>query len=192
MHWEYPLNAIREALINLLSHHDYTNGMHSQIRLYDDRLELWNAGALPSPLTPDALFREHDSIPRNPKIAEVFFYMGLIERWGSGTLRIIEELEKAGFPKPEFISESGRFKLIFNKQLITDQYLKKMDLSKRQLDAIAYTKDHGSISNAEYQDVTGVSKRTATRELNELTSKGILVPEGGTRGRGKLYRLKTH
>ena len=191
MRWEYPLHAIREAVINVLCHRDYTNGAHSQIRLYDDRLELWNPGALPAQLTPDALFQEHDSIPRNRKIAEVFFYMGLIERWGSGTLRMAKELEEAGFPKPEFISEPGRFKLIFHKQLLTDEELTKMGLSERQLKAISYLKEQGNITNTEYQDVTGVSKRTATRELSKLTSIGILISEGGARGRGKSYRFKT-
>ena len=42
VHWEYPLNAIREAVINLLCHRDFTNGAHSQIRLYDEQLEFWN------------------------------------------------------------------------------------------------------------------------------------------------------
>jgi ATP-dependent DNA helicase RecG len=191
VHWEYPLSAIREAVINVLCHRDYTSGAHSQIRLYDNRLEIWNAGSLPPSLTPDLLFQEHDSIPRNRKIAEVFFYMGLIERWGSGTLRIVEELEKANLPRPEFVSEPGRFRLVFRKELFTDERLQELELSERQLKAIAFVKSRGHISNTEYQDVTGVSKRTATRELNELISKDVLVSEGGPRGRGRVYRLKT-
>lgn len=190
VHWEYPLNAIREGVINLLSHRDYTNGAHSQIRLYDDRLELWNAGTLPAPLTPDVLFKEHDSMPRNRKIAEVFFYMGLIERWGSGTIRIAEELENAGLPIPEFYSEAGRFKLTFYKQFLTEERLNEMGLSDRQCIAIAYLREHGTITNTDYQGIASVAKRTATRDLNELTSKGILIAEGGSRGRGKCYRLK--
>ena len=91
--WEYPLNAIREAVINAICHRDYTSQAHTQIRLYDDHLKIWNAGSLPPSLTPEKLLIEHDSIPRNRKIAEAFFYCGLIEQWGSGTLRIIEELQ---------------------------------------------------------------------------------------------------
>ena len=68
--WEYPLAAIREAIINVLCHRDYTSHAHSQIRLYDDHLEIWNAGGLPPALTPEALLQEHDSLPRNRKIAE--------------------------------------------------------------------------------------------------------------------------
>jgi ATP-dependent DNA helicase RecG len=54
--------------------------------------------------------------------------------------------------------------------------------------AIEYVKEHGSISNAEYQTVTGVSNRTALRDLKELKLKGILISTGGT-GRGIAYRL---
>jgi ATP-dependent DNA helicase RecG len=187
--WEYPLEAIREAVINALCHRDYTSLAHTQIRLYDDRLEIRNAGGLPPALTPEALFHEHDSMPRNRKIAECFFYVGFIERWGSGTLRMIEELQSAEFPPPQFISESGHFKLSFHKQLFTDEFLKKLELSERQLKAISYIKEHGKITNTEYQAIANISKRTATRELNELKKKDLLVSEGST-GRGIFYRLK--
>lgn len=190
VHWEYPLNAIREAVINVLCHRDYTSAAHSQIRLYDDHLDIWNAGSLPPPLTPEILLGEHDSIPRNRKIAEAFFYMGLIERWGSGTTRMASELQKEGFPKPQFESMAGRFKVTFFKQVLVEQPFKKYRLSERQLLAIEYVKEHGSISNAEYQTVTGVSNRTALRDLKELKLKGILISTGGT-GRGVAYRLNT-
>jgi len=187
--WEYPLSAVREAVTNVLCHRDYTGAAHSQIRLYDDRLEIWNAGGLPSSLTPDLLLREHDSIPRNRKIAEAFFYAGLIERWGSGTTRMAEELKAAGMPLPTFTSEPGRFRLTFHRDVFTEDRLRNMGLSERQLLAIAYTKEHETISNTDYQAIAKVSKSTATRELNELKLKNILVAEGPG-GRGTVYRLK--
>lgn len=114
--------------------------------------------------------------------------MGLIERWGSGTTRMASELQKEGFPKPQFESIAGRFKVTFFKQVLAEQPFKKYQLSERQLLAIEYVKEHGSISNAEYQTVTGVSNRTALRDLKELKLKGILISTGGT-GRGIAYRL---
>ena len=60
-----------------------------------------------------------------------------------------------------------------------------------QLPDFRYVKDHETISNAEYQDLTGVSKRTASRELQELKLKGIFTAAGrGERGRGILYKAK--
>lgn len=187
--WEYPLKAIREAVTNAICHRDYTSHAHTQIRLYDDHLEIWNAGGLPSSLTPEELLVEHDSIPRNRKIADAFFYCGLIERWGSGTLTIVEELEASGLPSPQFVSESNRFRLTLYRQPFTKEVLQKLGLSDRQVKAIIYLKEHGHITNAIYQSLAGVSKSTATRELTELINKDIIVGEGKT-GRGVLYRLK--
>jgi ATP-dependent DNA helicase RecG len=189
--WEYPLSAIRVAVTNVLCHRDYTSQAHSQIRLYDDRLEIWNAGGLPPSLTPDLLLREHDSIPRNRKIAEAFFFAGLIERWGSGTLRMASELEAAGMPLPTFTSEQGRFRLTFHREVLAEGLLMDMGLSERQLLAVSYVKEHESISNTEYQRIAGVSKRTATRELSELKLKDVLISEGEG-GRGTIYKLKKH
>lgn len=192
VHWEYPLNAIREAVINVLCHRDYTSAAHSQIRLYDDHLDIWNPGSLPPPLTPEMLFGEHDSIPRNRKIAEAFFLMGLIERWGSGTTRMALELQAEGFPKPQFESSLGRFRVTFFKQPMPSKIFQKQELSKRQLLAVDYIKEHGSISNTEYQNIAKISQRTATRELNKLKLKNILVSSGGgpRGGHGVVYRLK--
>lgn len=186
--WEYPLEAIREAVMNLLCHRDYSGLAHSQIRLYDDHLEFWNSGGLPSSLTPDLLLLEHDSIPRNRKIAEAFFYAGYIERWGSGTTRMASELKAAHMPPPKFISDPGKFRLTFYKAPFAENYLKSKGLTKRQLLAVNHVKKHGSISNSEYQEIAKISKSTATRELNELKDKDIFIVEG-IRGRGMIYKL---
>ena len=114
--------------------------------------------------------------------------MGLIERWGSGTTRMASELESEGFPQPKFESASGRFSVTFFKQLITKHPIIKQGLSERQLLALEYVKEHGSISYTEYQNVTGVSRRTALRDLNDLKLMGILISIGEA-GRGAEYRL---
>ncbi|MBP9743513.1 MAG: hypothetical protein KBD37_09150 [Burkholderiales bacterium] len=187
--WEYPLDAVREAVVNILCHRDYVSLAHSQIRLYDDKLEFWNAGSLPVALTPELLLVDHDSMPRNSKIADAFFYMGLIEQWGSGTTRIAHELQAYGYPLPQFKTELGRFHLTFYRTSHAKELLKKANLTERQLKAIEYLKNNGSISNSEYQKIAEVSSRTATRELNELKEKEILLSEG-SRGRGIIYKLK--
>jgi ATP-dependent DNA helicase RecG len=187
--WEYPLEAIREAIINVLCHRDYNSLAHSQIKLYDDHLEIWNAGGLPSGLTTEMLLINHDSFPRNRKIADAFFFSGLIERWGSGTIRIAEELQSLGFPPPKFESQGERFRLFFYRERTAPELLLREGLSERQIQAISYAKEHGKITNSKYQQITGVSKRTATRELNELKEKHIFIVEGAT-GKGTIYRLR--
>lgn len=188
--WEYPLDAVREAVINLLCHRDYTSLAHSQIRLYDDSLEFWNAGALPIGLTTNMLFSKHDSVPRNKLIASAFFYMGLIEQWGSGTTRIATELQDSGHPAPQFESEMWRFRLyFFRKPEIVIIKPPILELTERQQKVVEYIKQHGSITNTIFQDLAGISARTATRELKKLTDMGALIQEGTT-GIGTNYRLK--
>jgi ATP-dependent DNA helicase RecG len=99
----YPPLAVREALINGLIHRDYSVGGGAvSLGIYDDRLEVTSTGPLPPGITVEKLKGTHDSIPRNPLVATTFHRRGLIERWGRGTNKIIEECERAECPAPEF------------------------------------------------------------------------------------------
>lgn len=53
--WEYPPDAVREAIVNAVCHRDYESTGNIQIRVFDDRIEIWGCGPLPQPLTPDDL-----------------------------------------------------------------------------------------------------------------------------------------
>jgi ATP-dependent DNA helicase RecG len=187
--WEYPLDAIREAIINLLVHRDYTSMANSQVRLYDNSVEFWNPGGLPVGLTTAMLLTKHNSVRRNQSIAEAFFYMGLIERWGSGTTRMAEELQIFKHPLPVFESDEFKFTLCFYRK--PEPILKKplvSNLTKRQQTLIEYLKEHDSITNSRFQELANISARTATRELKKLTDEGVLITEGV--GPATKYRLK--
>ncbi|MEJ5363919.1 MAG: ATP-binding protein [Desulfosoma sp.] len=101
----FPLEALREALVNAFCHRDYTiTGGAVSLAIYDDRLEIWSDGTLPAGLSPADLKRDHPSKPRNPLIATVFYLRGIIERWGRGTQKIVELCVKAGHPSPSSAS----------------------------------------------------------------------------------------
>lgn len=104
----YPNLAIREAVANALCHRDYSIGGGSVgIAVYDDRLEVISSGSLHFGLTPAMLFGPHESRPWNPLIARTFYRRGIIEEWGSGTLRMAELMSSAGLPIPEIEDEGG-------------------------------------------------------------------------------------
>lgn len=188
--WEYPLEALREAVINALIHRDYTVTTDIQIRLYDNELSIWNPGGLPSELTVEQLREpQHLSVPRNPLLAQAFYFAGLIERWGTGTARIIALCREQGLPEPEFDADALQFRVRFLKDPYTPERLRKMGLNERQIQAVLYVKSHGSISNAEYRRLTGTSKPTATRDLEQLVAHGVLA-RLGTTGRGTRYAFK--
>ncbi|WP_425414406.1 ATP-binding protein [Olivibacter sitiensis] len=76
---------------------------------YDDSINVWNGGTLPEGINSEALKRPHWSNPRNPIIADVCFKGGLIDSWGSGTIRIIETCKQAELPEPELVEQEGGF-----------------------------------------------------------------------------------
>ncbi|MBM4176814.1 MAG: DeoR family transcriptional regulator [Ignavibacteria bacterium] len=187
---EYPVAALREMLLNALVHRNYL-GSTIQIRMYEDKFSIWNEGTLPEGLTFEALKRQHPSRPRNPIIADVCFKGGYIEAWGSGTLRIINSCKEAFLPEPEFIEIDGGVRVTVFKDFLTEEQLKKLGLNERQIKAVMYVKENGSISNNEYQMLCGVSERTATRDLTELVALNVLQQIGKT-GKGTKYILSRH
>ena len=84
-----------------LIHRDYANTAPIQIRVYDNRLCIWNPGVLPESWTVRKLFAQHSSCPYNPLVANAFFRAGEIEAWGRGVQRIVDACEKAGNPRPK-------------------------------------------------------------------------------------------
>ncbi len=185
---EYPYEAIRETLLNAIVHRQYV-GAPIQISIYDDKIMVWNYGTLPDPITLEDLKRKHASHPRNPILADVFFKGGLIESWGRGTLKIINECKLAGLPTPEIAEMTGGIVVTIYKNIYNEKYLAKLDLTERQLKAIMHVKEKGSITNSAYQELCGVSKATATRDLTELIEKFKLLERTGEVGAGTVYKL---
>ena len=109
-----PPDAMREILVNALIHRDYSiAGGAISLAIFDDRVEIWSAGRFPTGITPVMLSREHDSVQRNPIIADVFHRAGLIERWGRGTNRVISMCRAAGIRPPEFAEVGPSSVVIF-------------------------------------------------------------------------------
>jgi ATP-dependent DNA helicase RecG len=184
---EYPVAAIREMLLNALVHRNYM-GAPIQIRVYDDKISIWNEGTLPEGLTLDALKRSHSSRPRNPIIADVCFKGGYIDAWGRGTIKIIDTCKQADLPEPEMIELDGGFSITLFKDNITTEKLTKLGLNDRQIKAVLILKERGKITNKEYQEMNETTERTASRDLSDLVEKGI-IKSSGVKGAGAFYTL---
>jgi len=183
--WDYPLEAVREAVINAVCHRNYTVMSHIEIRIYDDELIVWSPGGLPLGLTMEDLFKPHASKLRNKGIAEVFFDTKIIEQWGSGIEKMINYCKEAGVPEPVFEEYQG-FRVIFRKGIFDEEYLRELELNDRQIKAVLYVKEKGKITNKEYQQTCEVKERLATMELKNLVEKGIFEKVGIT-GKGTHY-----
>ncbi|MEM2918864.1 MAG: ATP-binding protein [Candidatus Altiarchaeota archaeon] len=187
--WDYPITAIREALINALIHRDYFKwNVQTQIKIFDDYLWFFNIGGLPEGITLEQLKQPHSSVPRNPLIVHIFYLAGLIEEVGSGIGRIFKDMKEANLPEPEFKEEMGGFSVYFRKDIYTEEYLRKLGLNERQVRAVIYVKEKGKITNREYQEINGCHRNTATQDLSDLVEKGILK-ESGKKGAGAYYEI---
>jgi ATP-dependent DNA helicase RecG len=91
-------------------------------------------------------------------------------------------------PEPIIEEYAGGIQITFLKDIYTEEYLRQLDLDERLIKALLYIKEHKSITNAQYQILLGVSKRTATYDLQLLTEQGFLI-KTGTRGPSTSYRL---
>jgi ATP-dependent DNA helicase RecG len=108
-----PRAALREAVLNALVHRDYAVPAPIQIRVYDDRLSLWNPAVLPDGWSLETLLCSHVSHPFNPEIANAFFRAGEIEAWGRGIERIHQACREDGSPAPELTYEANGLRLEF-------------------------------------------------------------------------------
>ena len=184
---EYPVPAIREMLLNALIHRIYM-GVFVQIRVYDDKISIWNDGKLPEGINLEKLKQPHSSKPRNLIIADVCFKGGLIDAWGRGTVKIIETCLEMGLPEPELIERDGGFLVTLFKNNYTEEQLVKHGLNARQVKAVLYVKENGKITNKEYQILNKTTIKTSFRDLEELLNLNILQKLG--ENRGTYYELK--
>jgi len=129
-----------------------------------------------------AALRFSPTIPRNPLVADPLFLARYIEKAGTGTLDMIALFRDAGLPEPEFRQDGGMFVQTMWRDWLTEAVLAAMDLNERQKKAVAFVKTKGRITNSEYQQLAGVSSKTAMRDLADLVNRGVLRRVGALKG----------
>ncbi|MFH1287194.1 MAG: ATP-binding protein [bacterium] len=188
---EFPEEALREALINIVIHRSYM-GAHTQLKISPEGLNLWNNGGLPSSIGIDDLKKQHKSKPRNEFLADVFFKAGMIEAWGRGTIKIVDECKKAGLLEPEFREEFGGFSVYFRKAArgekrgervgdkVGDKVGEKISLNQRKI--IEFIEKDASVSARELAGLIGISQRKIEENIAKLKAKGLLERMGPDKG----------
>jgi ATP-dependent DNA helicase RecG len=184
---EIPKEAILEIIINAVVHRDYDSNASVQIDVFADRVEIMNPGGLPDELTVDDLVKEHLSVPVNPFLARPFYLAGYINQLGYGTQNVVKWCREAGLPDPKFDPGENRLRVTIWRNWLTSDRMKGLDLNERQIKAVQFLKSDLRITNTEYQKLTGVSRATAKRDLDQLVKLGLLKLEGA--GRSSRYRL---
>ena len=187
--YEYPVAALREALLNAVAHKDYAGCTPIQIKVYADRIRIWNEGQLPENWTVYNLMHEHSSRPYNPDIANAFFRSGYVESWGRGIEIMTEQCSKAKLPPPTITNDGSDFLIVFRKDIYNKEDLSKLGLNDRQLDALLFFKMKGEITTSEYMKKYGVSERTARYDLSNLVDRGLVIKDGEKKSARYLWFL---
>ena len=188
----YPPEALREALANALCHRDYSSGAGSiDIAMYDDRLEIVSAGGLHFGLRPADLYEPHPSRPWNPLIAGMFHRRGIIERWGSGTLKIVQLAHAAGLSRPEFAELATSLVVRFLPSHYAPPMRVNTELSPLQRDLLAIVARLGpsSLSAIRAELVSTIPERTVQNNLVLLRSLKLVESQG--RARGARWSLRS-
>ncbi|MCX5667709.1 MAG: putative DNA binding domain-containing protein [Candidatus Omnitrophica bacterium] len=177
--FEYPIRALREAIINGLIHRDYFNLADVRVFIFDDRIEIVSPGPFPEGVTP----KKPRHKPVNKILSDLMYDIGYIEKYGSGIYLENELCLRNKNPKPVYEIDPIQTKVIFKSQVkdVTVVEIEEKilgELNERQKKAIEYVRKNGKIVRKEYEKLCKTSERTANRELTELIKKGIIKKIG--------------
>ena len=115
--YEIPVAALKEALVNMIVHRDYRQGIKSTIEIRPSTVSFYNPGHLFAPaVTIEGLRHIHPSRPGNKLLSKIFYLAGLFENWGGGTIKIINECRNAGLDEPVFSYDNGMFRLVISRK----------------------------------------------------------------------------
>ncbi len=181
--WEFPLVALREAVINALVHADYAQrGSPLRIAVFSDRIEIDNPGGLPPGLTLEDIRRGVSKL-RNRVIGRVFHELGLIEQWGSGIQRMTTACLQAGLPEPVLEEIGSSFRVTFRRLARAQPRVDPLD--QAILDFVRRT---SGASTSQIAAHVGRTPRAARDRLKRLVNLGLLIGIGsGPRDPHRLY-----
>lgn len=183
--YDYPIVALREAIVNAVAHRDYFyDASHIYIHMYPDKINIENPGGLFHGLTLENYDKR--SVRRNRLIADLLHRSHYIERVGSGFDRMKRALTENNNPSLE-ISSTNFFSLNFYKRLDNTLVL-AASLTKRQVSLYFLLQEQKSITTRETALALDISEDTALRELNTLLKEGLIIKLGT--GKTTEYRLK--
>lgn len=185
-----PILAVREALINAVCHRDYSKPSGDiSILIFNDYLEIHNAGHLYGGLTVEQLSKVHPSRRRNERIAQVFYSRKLIERFGGGTRRIFKLCKEEQLPEPVFEEKADGLSVKFyfketiaptKLDIVSQDIIEKLDSQQREV--VSILQERGELSTSEIRSL--MQKSPAERTMRDILAKlkkiGVIETRGQT------------
>ncbi len=194
---EYPLEALREVLVNAVAHRDYNvQGDNIHIYVFADRIEIHSPGGLPGPMTLDNLLEARFS--RNPVIMQALADLGFVERLGYGLNRVVEVMRQNDLRAPHFEETAGTFRVTLYGavdepapagQLPDLRPYQELGLNPRQEQALVFLLRNRRITNRDYQELCpDVHAETLRRDLVDLVDRGLVIKVGDKRATYYILR----
>lgn len=182
-HLTIPYKAIREGVLNSLTHRSYKEaGGSVGIAIYDDRVEIENPGTFPPDWDAEKMRSEHESKPQNPLLANVLYKRKVLESWGRGIGLMMSECRKAGLPEPEYRIWADSVTLIFKCEVTnrpsTDQAPTKYRPSTDQVLALVKILNERELSVKEIMEALELNHRPTfrTNYLHPALNEGYVIP----------------
>ncbi len=183
-HRAYPEAALREALLNALVHRDYAYSAPTLISVYTDRMEIISVGGLIAGFTLQDVMTGF-SICRNPKLANVFYRLDLIEAYGTGLKKIMTAYPSE-MPDALFQVTENVFKVALPRQRAESPVIPQHQESSRDK-ILSFLSNTGEITRADTERLTSLSSASASRLLRQMVQEGILIVTGN--GKNTRYRF---
>ena len=197
-HYEYPvfpIEALREALLNAFSHRDFTKPGPITVKQFNDRLEISNPGLFIGGVTPKNILH-HDPVARNRKLVEILQKTRLVNRSNMGVPRIFKNLLMEGKEPPEYYEDGETVRVIFPATELTVGYRsmityltdKEHDFKVDHLLIIHYLMRHRRMT---LQDAQEICYQRPERVMDEIMTEmeRMEVVKSIGKGRGRFFEL---
>lgn len=174
-----PSAAFREAIANALVHRKWNINANVQISMFNNRIEIVSPGGLPSGITEDSYINGRYSLLRNPILADVFLRLKLIEKFGTGIIRI-KSLYTDFISQPKFIVNDSSITIVL-------PTIDSVDLDETERTVLNYIKVNGPISSGQVVSDLKIERNKAIDTLNSLKELELIKVEG--KGRSTKYHI---
>lgn len=191
--YELPTEAIREAIVNSMTHRNFLDRSCVQVAVYDDRVEITSPGMLYGGLTIEQI-KEGGSKIRNRCIAEVFSRMKIIESWGTGIKRMFSSCKEYGIREPELLEIGDSFRVNLYRPSYNDIHQSSSksspksspksslkDVNQTQQKIIEMILLNRKMTQTAMAEELGITSRAVKKSIKELNEKGILQRVGSAR-----------
>lgn len=189
----FPIEVVRELVVNALVHRTYTTRGDIFINIYPDKMEIHSPGRLPFGVTPKNILSQ--SIRRNEHLSKVFYDLGLMEKEGSGYDLVYAKLLGSGKPLPVVLETDERVTVIVKKQFVSKAVVRLMDkasnefsLKQKELISLGLLAQQQSYTAVEISNILNQNEEVGLRNwLGRLIDLELVVKTG--KGKGTQYAV---